>query len=668
MKRKVTLLSALTLSLGFAFGQSEYYNFGTPGPMGEYQGQLINVTKYKPSNANKALNVVWEEDFTGATNGTAPIAFSTTNGDYTLDGAEGDYWSQTNAANPPIGNPTGMNGRYMRWNSYDNVTNEAAGFATTDVNGAIRTPVIDLSGSPDNNLKLSFITASMFCCHPDEFPWAISVSTDGGTSFGAPILIDFGVSRNVNTSSLSSPLPWTVDLSGELDVDPTQNDEVVLEFRWVGDVQHDYPDGGFQFNTHYFWDLDDLKIYETPPYDLIVDKAWTGDIVTDFEVSEVPTSIGGDFVAQAKIINNGIQTPSNIELKVSIMDGATVLETATGGVLANNFSGSTDTITFDTGIDLSTIATGDYEVEYEILLAETDEDETNNIKTRSLSITDNTYATYNKDMTLAGESPGNSFSQTQGTSTEMKFGNVYMFDEDVTLHGVELAGHPGYQNSPTTEGEQLDIYIYEHDMSSWQFNFIEGPYEFEVTSDRLSSNGNRSIYNLHQPKEGSAASGPFTMQANTNYVIAFSHFGGEDTHFFYWGTPFDDDNSARMEGPFATGGNVGWFVYDEEANMALNLDESLNVSDEEFEKNSVKLYPNPTSESATVSYSLKSESPVSLEVRDLTGKVVYKSEETNQLAGSHKMKINTSNLSNGMYTYTLVSKDIKVTNKFVVGK
>ena len=102
--------------------------------------------------------------------------------------------------------------------------------------------------------------------------------------------------------------------------------------------------------------------------------------------------------------------------------------------------------------------------------------------------------------------------------------------------------------------------------------------------------------------------------------------------------------------------------------VRLDFGTYLSIETSALEASKVVLYPNPASDNATIAYSLNTESTVTIEVRDLAGKLVYSSNEGQLAAGSHSMTISTASMADGMYTYSLVANGAQVTNKFVVKK
>ncbi len=104
----------------------------------------------------------------------------------------------------------------------------------------------------------------------------------------------------------------------------------------------------------------------------------------------------------------------------------------------------------------------------------------------------------------------------------------------------------------------------------------------------------------------------------------------------------------------------------------LYLDE-FNITEaslgiEEFE-NGAKLFqnmPNPFNNQSTISYELNKSAKVALNVYDVTGKKVIEQIEGNQSVGKHNVVLNASNLSAGIYYYSLSVDNNKTSTKKMV--
>lgn len=92
------------------------------------------------------------------------------------------------------------------------------------------------------------------------------------------------------------------------------------------------------------------------------------------------------------------------------------------------------------------------------------------------------------------------------------------------------------------------------------------------------------------------------------------------------------------------------------------------LSNEDFENSlsSLKLYPNPTSQNATLEYSLLENSKINITVYDIIGKEVLKIADENQNIGNYKVELNTSNLKSGIYFVKIDTALYKSTLKLII--
>lgn len=83
----------------------------------------------------------------------------------------------------------------------------------------------------------------------------------------------------------------------------------------------------------------------------------------------------------------------------------------------------------------------------------------------------------------------------------------------------------------------------------------------------------------------------------------------------------------------------------------------------------VRAYPNPAQNETNIEYTLNNNGNVVITVADIMGREVIRMNQGNQSANSTKnVAINTSNLSNGTYFYTINVNGVKQTNKLVINK
>jgi hypothetical protein len=590
-------------------------------------------------NQDRSLNVLWTEDFSGAT------ALTTGNGVWTTGAANGGYWTMSSATTHILSGFTmGLDGRHLRWNSYTPNASETA-FATTTVNGHITTPSMDLSGQT-NGAVVEFEVQAMYCCNYEEKPFYMYVSQNDGATWSAPITIDFGVDRNEATEDISAPIMYAVDISSYISTTPGT---VMLRFSWEATAAD--PNG--QKNTHYYWMIDNLQIYETPLFEVQNQKMWLEDIQTWYEYGELPTSQAQTLTVQNMVKSIGSSSPTGFEMEVTVFNSSMVqVHQSTGGALSNPpmTLNDIDTITFATTFDLSTLAAGQYTIRTVTLYNEADEVTANDTLFRTLEITDNLMSHLNLDAPATADHSG-------GSSNEgYLIGSSFLLYENATLHGADFYIATGNTSNPTTDDVEVEFSVYEYDGSA--YSFLDGPWKYTITNSMLDQ---YNTFNFHLNEDGDSYT-PIEMVAGTEYLVVMEVFGG--SRVWYGINPFDEDQSGRY--------NDGstWYLSSGEPMIALNFDNALGLAEQEKYTNfSIgQNVPNPFDNSSVITYTLNEASNVSVLITDVTGKVVQTITPGNQVAGTHTLTIDAANLADGMYFYTFTVGNETVTKQMVVSK
>ncbi len=661
--KKVYLTGALLIGALSTFAQqkTEVYNFNQSK---KAENALIDrvpsQNQVKPVNVTeKAITSIWSENFT--TTGT----LTTSNGVWVTGGTNSAYWA-TASTHPmsAYGFTDNLTGSFLAWSSFIPNANET-NFASTAVSGEITSPTIDMS-TIANGAVITFKTEAMYCCNSSLIPFAIAVSEDDGSTWSAPITVNLGVDRNVATEDISNPKSIIVDLST---LTTAHSATTKIKFLWDGVTA----DNNGQFNTHYYWLIDDIAIYDKLNYDLSVENLWLNDITTGYEHTDIPQNLAGNLTVQAKIRNTGKLIPTNTQLLVNVYNAAgTSVATQTGGTLKNNFALEYDTITFPTTIDLSALTINStYTVKAELVYTQTDQNNVNDTMRRTMKITDFYLGQRVYELPTSPESVGNS--QVSGTASgEMTVGNVMSIPSSITtipLHGLEVTLQKS-TSFPITIGTEVEIKLYEMDYTAAAFDDMpldlgESRY-FTITSANIPGTGatKNVLFNFHQ---STSAAGPMTLEGGKDYIIAIHHIGDATHHFAYATNPTDDDNSSRIYGPFSSSNtNNHWFTNGTQILTRMCFDQSLGL--ESIANNSVSvsnIFPNPTTGSTAVNYSLENASEVSISVVDVTGKVVYSSTEGTQVAGKHTSTIDASSFNTGVYYVTITTNDSQVTKKLI---
>src|SRR5262249_34367765 len=83
---------------------------------------------------------------------------------------------------------------------------------------------------------------------------------------------------------------------------------------------------------------------------------------------------------------------------------------------------------------------------------------------------------------------------------------------------------------------------------------------------------------------------------------------------------------------------------------------------------SLSVFPNPSSSSSTISFSLPQQQKVSVTIFDVSGKLVKSFPETDYSGGEHRLTWNAENLSSGSYVLRMETLKSVETRKLVVIK
>jgi hypothetical protein len=554
--------------------------------------------------------------------------------------------------------PTTLTGKYLKWDSY-NPNDSEIDFASTSVDGTVTSPLRDLSTSGSTGKLLSFKTDAMYCCNANETPFYIEISENGGGIWGPRIIVDLGIDRNQFSTDVADPMKVLIDISSEV---PNLTANTQIRFGWEGTSA----DGNGQYNTHYYWLIDDIAIYERPLINLSLTDLWVNDIFNDYEYTSIPTMFADFLTVQGKIKNIGANTPTGVTLTINAVGALGGTYTQTGGVLTNSFSATDiDTITFTSTLDMSTWAVDTYTITGTLNMTETDEDLTDNVFVRSIKITNNVYGAQNFEEPLYFGSVGNDAGPNATTSIAMGFGNWFYVPVDADLHGVNLkiGKSSGY---PTTVGGELYVQLYMLDATASDFNsshaYFAGDWLFPITSTMVpATNSVKDVtLNLHDSQTAIP-----TLLGGNYYMALVNHDGGSANHFCYLENPFDDDYSVNIYGDFGTTPGDNWFTLGTQVVTDLNFDGTLGIKEATSDITIGFIAPNPTTGATTISYSLKGSSDISIQIVDVTGKVILTQTEVNQAAGSHLSSFDATTFANGIYYVNIVSNYSNITQKFI---
>lgn len=560
----------------------------------------------------KALNFLWSDDFSGGTN---PL--ETGMGQWDVSGPDSSYWSIGDNPHPlsAFNWTEDMDAEYLRWNSYGPLTgNEAGGFASTSVYGEAISPSMALVGNT-NSIGIKFDTEAYYCCNFEFKPFGVAISTDDGANWSAVADLDFGVDRNEATEAIASPLTWYANLDAIAPVGPQATFKI--KFVWDGDDV----DANGQYNTHYFWLIDNLSIYEIPNNDVSLIEGWHADIIQDWEYSMLPTaqSSAREMIPGVVIANQGANSQT-LDVTCDISDGSGIVNTT---VINHTIApGVTDTLWFSTGYMPSVNDT--YTTHFSIPADdETSDDE---LDASDLIVNDGLMAHDYGTESVEGWDP------TSTNATELlraeephAYGNTYTPAVDQDLYGIDIR---------LAAGTSPDLYLLGR-VQALTGPSIQDPLdlvvEVEYTTTPQSAN---SVVTL-------VFDSPVTLTAGTTYIIDLYKVDGTSNGEAFNITTSesmgeDDDRSTVNYGPYGTGNAVNYYTnWGYAPYVRANFDVALGIEEAELE--GISIFPNPSQ--GVVNISNENNTNNLIEVLDVTGKVVLTKEAststTIDLSGSN---------------------------------
>jgi hypothetical protein len=83
---------------------------------------------------------------------------------------------------------------------------------------------------------------------------------------------------------------------------------------------------------------------------------------------------------------------------------------------------------------------------------------------------------------------------------------------------------------------------------------------------------------------------------------------------------------------------------------------------------SYSVYPNPTSDIVNISFDLLQSNQVSVQILDITGKLVKETESRQFNTGANKIELGTSELPQGMYFVQILTPESTLSTRLVIVK
>ena len=411
--------------------------------------------------------------------------------------------------------------------------------------------------------------------------------------------------------------------------------EVYVRFRWSG-------------TWGYSWEIDDIKVYDTPADDTRIDNYLS---YTDYErtgyyeygawpLSQIPA----DLAAAAKVYNVGFEDQTNVTLDVTAA-GTTAYSTPI-------------TLSYATADTLSAAylptALGPVTVDYLLTADAADENPGNNMASQSFEVTDLSW----------GRDEGTPVNAAPAEGPD-DYIAVSLFDivDDVVIYAIDVA---------VMAGSETGTSIITHLFDGFDDNFLAEQYggilqstdEFDIIAGNTNDVGVpvTNWYTLVFDE-------PYLASAGDWLGAGFEHYGGSNVQ--YGESKYTQDNTAFIYGPFGSGSAYDWYYTNEVPMVRLNLNPNAvnTISEETVNTTGFEMFPsfpNPTNGVTRIQFRLDRAADVNFEVIDITGKVVYTLDMGTQAPGYNSISVDASEFAAGVYTYTLSVDGERSTDRLMV--
>ena len=484
-------------------------------------------------------------------------------------------------------------------------------------NSSITSSTIDLSLYAQPSITISFNQRFRHFNYDETY---VEMSQDGG--------VTWVYSQQVNAGEATNGTSLQNNLSLIVPVLPLANTKI--RFRWSSNSDSD------DYGSGYGWMIDDVKLVEPYSDEFTLTKVWTGDIVQKYDYYSTPLSQVIPMTVGAVISNMGGVSQAKV-VSIEILQGATSVYTSTENITV--LPGVSDTL-WHTSTYTPT-ANGVYTVKFTL---PTDAITTNNTQSENCEVTPNIY--------------GHNFPITGTTSfafntldAEIGMGNLYEINANQQLNGINVQFATGTTVSTEVRCELWEVV----DGIQGTMNFIT---DFTYTVP--------SPLNTATPTT-IAFSSPGQMEAGKLYMVILKTYQDATNKLkIRSSVKGDDDFSTIGYGPFATGGVVNYFSgWGQSPYISLNFDPTIGINETTTEISGVSIYPNPSSSSVNLEMNIANPTEVSIQVTDLSGKIVATQNLGFLPLGKNQTTIQSASFNNGLYYVTISSNGTSVTKKFI---
>lgn len=574
-------------------------------------------------------DVVWSDDFANGLAGNNGV------GPWTTEGPDGAIWKRK--VTGPLGAFTQVSQRiqsttvangYMLFNA-DSANSSWVGNTPTALpvenfsswEGSLVSPVLDLSATPF--VEISFQQRLRFCCGTS--PHFLEVSNDGGATwpFSYPTALSAAANALTPTETIKINL-----------VEAVSGNAANVRFRFRHNSEAE--------TSHYMWQIDDVSIVELFEYDLRMTSSaltrWSPTTATSYDslrYTIYPVSQLRPLGLNVNVLNNGSEVQDAMVVNFTVTGPGGTVALDQDQAQAPIIAGEQRRVFVNPSFT-PPAQDGQYNVTFGVSSDQTDQTPADNTGAASFRVAQNAYARDNGTVASTQNSEGNTLIMT----------NAFYIQNSGLLYGITVALGTGSEIGALVQGElradNLDDVIATTD-------------EVFITANMLSPTGGSNFLNL-------VFNPPVQIEAGTDYMAAVQVFGdvriGENgisetqTSFLY----FDGQNG------------LDWYFTTTTPIIRMNFDPTVGIDalDATSTLGLGQNIPNPANNTTAIPYQLEKAGAVSFRMLDVTGKLVMEENLGNRAPGVYRFEMNTENLNEGVYFYTMTVGEASASKRMVI--
>ena len=567
----------------------------------------------------------------------------------------------SNAATQALASESAENG----WVIFDcDLYNTPISAGVEDVTGFLYTPVMDMTDL--GSVIVEWQAVFRYCCFSAS-PLTVEVTNDGGTSW----TVFPGYGSSIQSANTLSANP----LTSQLDISCVAAGQSEVQVRWA------YNGSGAAGYSHYFWGLDDIRIFENPAENNIeVTQVVNGDVFNLWEYRVTPmeqatTAEDGGLLVGTVFRNVGFADQTDVVVTVEVLDEAgTVVNTTVSeafDVASYGNQGAcppqlSDTLYMQTGWAPADM--GNYTVRSTIASAQMDMTPDDNTMDKSIVYTTDEYGHDDSgalDIQLqARESDNSGPALTLYDPTG--YGCFYTCpNEGSDAFGVLVrfgdASDPGaefetrlYQGSADSPYDPNAAEIY-----GWNF--------FTLGQEWIDNSQDDWVYFPFEEEVELEATDLVDGNLNVYFASIINEFEGEFQMSCLAQSNSDTDNSS-LQYEITGGGDFVWFT-SQTATPAVRLVVAERVGIDEQVAQDLTLgqnMPNPAADFTVIPLTLEQAHNVTLEIRDMSGKLIKWESYGTMGAGAHRLEVSTADMAAGTYTYAVIAGQERLSRQMIV--